>query len=166
MLKGFRDRFVGAMQGADDWIAGEAVKRATAAQEAGVARNRQAFLDGSPDELVQRIASERQMTDRQRGTFARQLGDLNKRAGLADRYAPEMYRGPGEMTQQGIMEMINRGIAENPMVRRGVLPTAVAGGGIMGGALVTEGAQQLMALMGFMQQGAEQQERAEQSPLA
>ena len=51
-------------------------------------------------------------------------------------------------------------------VRRGVLPAAVAGGGIMGGALVTEGAQQLMALMGFMQQGAEQQERAEQSPLA
>lgn len=166
MLRQFRERFVGAMQGADSWIAGEAAKRAAAAQGAGVERNRQAVLNGSTDELVQRIASERQMTDRQRSTLGRQLGDPLKRAAMADRYAPGMHRGPMEMTQQGVLESINRGIAENAVVRRGVLPAAVAGGGIMGGALVTEGAQQLMALMGFMQQGAQQQERAEQSPLA
>ncbi len=166
MLRQFRDRVLSAGRGLDEFFVNTATRTADAAQGAGEARNRQAFLNGNVNELVQRIASERQMTDRQRSTLARQLGDPTKRAALADRYVPEMYRGPGEMTRQGVIEMINRGIAENAVVRRGVLPAAVAGGGIMGGALVTEGAQQLMALMGFMQQGAQQQERAEQSPLA
>jgi molybdenum-dependent DNA-binding transcriptional regulator ModE len=166
MLRQFRERFVGAMQGADEWIAGEAAKRAAVAQEVGVERNRQAVLNGRADELVKRMANERLLTDEQMKSFSQRLDNPAKRAALADHYAPRMRRGPGEMTQQGVLESVNRGIAENAVVRRGVLPAAVAGGGIMGGALVTEGAQQLMALMGFMQQGAQQQERAEQSPLA
>jgi hypothetical protein len=37
---------------------------------------------------------------------------------------------------------------------------------VAGGAAMTEGAQQLMALMGFMQQGQQQVQRTEESPLA
>lgn len=165
MFGNFRQSFTNAMQGADSAIAAQAAQRQALNMQAGVGRNREAFMNGTPEELAQRIGSEKGMSDPQREALRRRLEITTDRTKLADRYSPGMNRGPFEMGQQGIMEMINQGIAQNPVVRRGVLPTAVAGGGIMGGALVTEGAQQLMALMGFMQQGAEQQERAEQSPL-
>ena len=171
MLKGFRDRFVGAMQGADSWVAGEAAKRATAARDTGIEKNRNTFLHGRPDEMSQVVCQLDGLTEEQTRGLLEEMNrnaDTNKeyRPGMADMYAPRMNRGPMGIGQMGMTERANNLIANNVYVRRGVLPAAVAGGGIMGGALVTEGAQQLMALMGFMQQGAEQQERAERSPLA
>jgi hypothetical protein len=66
----------------------------------------------------------------------------------------------------GFGEAVYRGIAENKYIRRGLLPTAIGGGGLLAGAAVTTGAQNLMALMQYMQAGDQQQERVEESPLA
>lgn len=94
------------------------------------------------------------------------LGDQALRDAYIQRHAGRMNRGPGMIGQRGIRESANRLIATNAVVRRGVLPVAAAGGGVMAGAAVTTAAQELMALMGFMEQGMAQQERVEQSPLA
>jgi hypothetical protein len=167
----FRNWAASTAQSADSRIAGEAAKRAIAARDSGIERNRNTFLYGRPDEMSQVVGQLDNLTEEQTRGLLEEMkrnADTNKeyRPGMADMYASRMNRGPMGIGQMGMAERANDLIANNVYVRRGVLPTAVAGGGIMGGALVTEGAQQLMALMGFMQQGAEQQERAEQSPLA
>lgn len=90
------------------------------------------------------------------------LGSQKGRDKVANQYAPDMRRGQGGWTGRGTMEMINQGIAENAIVRRGVLPTAIVGGGALGAAGMTAGAQQLMALMQYMQSGQENEASREQ----
>jgi hypothetical protein len=82
---------------------------------------------------------------------------------VADQYAPGMNRGPlgGE---RGVIESTAVAM-NNPYVRRGGLIAAGAGAAVGTGALLTEGAQQLLQLMDFLQHGEEVQARAASSPL-
>ena len=65
-------------------------------------------------------------------------------------------QGVGSLSLEGI----NNAMAENPYVRYGVAGTAAAGGGVA----MTAGAQQLMQLMGLLQESQET-EVARQMPL-
>lgn len=91
----------------------------------------------------------------------------NAMSGLRDGnhadYAARMNRGPlgGE---RGVMESAAR-FANRDSVRQGGLVAAGLGATVGTGALLTEGAQQLMTLMQFLQHGQEVEERAERSPL-
>jgi hypothetical protein len=81
----------------------------------------------------------------------------------ARRLAAQMNRGPlgGEM---GLLEAGMAGL-NNRYVRRGGIGVAGLGAVAGTGALLTEGAQQLMALTQFLQEGEDTRARAEQSPL-
>jgi len=166
MLRQFRDRFMNAAQGADSWVAAEAAKRAAGAKAAGVERQRDYVMNMAPETVATRLQSELGKSDKWRASVLGRLRNDAKRPGVAASYGDQLNRGPMQLTQRGVMEAINQGIAENPLVRRGVLPAAIGGGGVMAGAVVTAGAQNLLALMQFMQGGQQQQERVEQSPLA
>jgi hypothetical protein len=182
MLPQFRDSFMNMARSArdmarsaDGWVASEAAKRADAARGAGERRSRAAVMLGRPDDVANEIAGRMGSTKEQlksltgvmRGIHAQnprqRRSDLSQ---AADLYGPMLNRGPWGLTQQGVMEAINQGIAEKALVRRGALPAAIGGGGLLAGAAVTTGAQNLMALMQFMQGGDQQQQRVEQSPLA
>lgn len=82
----------------------------------------------------------------------------------ADRYYPDMNRGlmGGEA---GIRESM-AALANRKSVRRTGLGAAGLGAAAGTGALLTEGAQQLITLMDFLQAGEDTRERAERSPLA
>jgi hypothetical protein len=175
MLRQFRDSFMNAARGADQWVAAEAAKRADAARSAGERRGRAAVMFGKPDVVAKEIASRMGSSEEQLKSLTGVLSGIHaqsprqRRSELsqaAQLYGPMLNRGPGGMTQRGFLEAVNQGIAENPYVRRGVLPAAIGGGGLLAGAAVTTGAQNLMALMEFMQGGQAQQERVESSPLA
>jgi|GEM_PF-4329865 len=86
-----------------------------------------------------------------------------RREDIAADYSQEMNRGltGGE---RGPVEGVLRGL-NNPMVRNGGLGAAGLGAAVGTGALLTEGAQQLMTLMDFLQAGEDTRERADQSPL-
>jgi len=166
MLRQFRDRFIGGAQGVDSWIATEAARRTAGNRSAGIANQRQ-YLETTPAEsAASRVASQLGRDESWRRGLVQKMSDPGKRAAIAESYAPQMNRGPMQLTRQGVMEAINQGIAENALVRRGALPAAIGGGGLLAGAAVTTGAQNLMALMQFMQGGDQQQQRVEQSPLA
>lgn len=171
MLRQFRDSFMSAARGADQWVAAEAAKRAAAAKDVGVARMRDYVMNKPPETVANRLQSELGKGDKWRASVLGRLRNEMKRPGVAASFAPQMKRGPfgpvmDGMTQMGFVEAMNRGIAENKYIRRGLLPTAIGGGGLLAGAAVTAGAQNLMALMQYMQAGDQQQERVEQSPLA
>jgi hypothetical protein len=166
MLREFRDRFVGAMQGADQWVAAEALKRAQGNRAAGVARQHDYVMNTGPETVATRLQAEMGKNDKWHASVLGRLRNEAKRPAVAASYADQLNRGPFQMTQRGVMEAINEGIAQNPYIRRGLLPTAIGGGGLMAGAAVTAGAQNLMALMQFMQGGQQQQERVQESPLA
>jgi hypothetical protein len=150
----------------DQQIASEAAKRAQGARVAGVRRNMTEIQNpGHQGVNAQRIYTEAKPS----GVSLQEIADMLKteqgRASAARQYGRKLNRGPAAMGQQGVMEAISQGIATNKVVRRGVLPVAVAGGGMMAGAGVTAGAQQLWALMDFMRTGSESQQRTEESPL-
>lgn len=87
--------------------------------------------------------------------------DLQSEAGrkmVADTYGPNMARGPGGFTRRGVMEAVHGTMASNAYARRGVL----GAGAVMGGVGMTAGAQQLMALMQYMQSGQENEASREQ----
>jgi len=157
----------------DSWVASQAAKRASSNKAAGVARNvsfvEGAQTDGDRKKVIERItrgmspgAGQAVPGAGMESQIEALLQSKKGRQQVAREYSPTMRRGPGEFTGRGFMEMVNEGIAGNAYVRRGVLPTAVVGGG----ALMTAGAQQLLALMGFMQEGSQTGERTENSPLA
>lgn len=152
----------------DSKVASDALARETAARDAGIRKQRAGIMFGSAGEVARTIGSQQDWSERRVAGVENQIsqGGRRYRRGLADQFAPQMNRGPMGMTQMGLVEGANNLIANNVAVRRGALPAAVAGGGVLAGAALTEGAQQLMALMGFMQQGAEQEQRAQASPLA
>lgn len=155
----------------DQRLVGDAIAREARAREAGIERNRNTFLFGKPSEMAQVVGGLDNLSKEQMSGLLSEMerhADSNReyRPGLADQYAPRMNRGFGGLTQMSAAEKANHLIANNVYVRRGALPAAVAGGGVLAGAALTEGAQQLMALMGFIQQGQQQEQRTEQSPLA
>jgi hypothetical protein len=157
----------GKLAGLDAWIAGEAAKRQAGDRAAGIARNT-AMIQGDTEgkyrsQIMERITRgfAPPAADAVAGIESA-LGNQKGRARIASQYAPDMRRGQGGWTGRGTMEMINEGIATNDYVRRGVLPTAIVGGG----ALLTAPAQQLLQLMGFLQEGSTTGERTENSPLA
>jgi len=122
----------------------------------------------NPDEMIRVIA------DRARDGSGKQIemGAIRKdfsEMGESDfvaRYSSQMKRGMGGHGSLGPRERLSHQFANNALVRRGAYPALAAGGAVAGGAAMTEGAQQLMALMGFMQQGQQQVQRTEESPLA
>lgn len=160
---------------ADQWVANEAATRQAGYMQAANARNAERVLREPAADLAASIGSARQLDDAATAALqrrlaqataydelARQTGSVaaNGRASLIDELVPQMNRG--RFGERGFREALNEGIATNAYVRRGVLPASIVGGG----ALLTEGAQQLLALMGFMQQGAQTEERADNSYLA
>jgi hypothetical protein len=92
------------------------------------------------------------------GRLAQDLQTEPGRKMVADTYGPNMARGPGGLMRKGIMESVHGAMASNAYVRRGVL----GGGAVMGGVGMTAGAQQLMALMQYMQSGQENEASREQ----
>lgn len=151
----------------DAWVQSEAARRMEANRAAGIARNVK-FVEGDTDgkfreQVIERITKGFRPpgSDAEQAIRAR-LASQRGRATVAKQYAPDMRRGLGGLTGRGAMEMINQGIAENALVRRGVLPAAVMGGGVLGAAGMTAGAQQLMALMSYLQGSQDTEARTEQ----
>jgi hypothetical protein len=160
-----RARLSQAASGLDQRIAAEAAARAEGNRGAGIERNRQFVMGQQPATAAARISAEAH-GGFAGGSLEKLLSGNRGRIGeIANHYAPQMRRGPMATSQMGVMEAINSGIANNPIARRVVLPTAVAGGGLMAGAGVTAGAQKLYELMAFMRLGQESEERTAQSPL-
>ena len=158
-----------ALTRTDDFVRDEAIARAAAARAVGQERNTNDFLDRAVSDregLARRVASDLGWADDRRAKFLAALdkvqGNQGAQMNLAERYGDRMKRGPAGLMQQGFVEAVNEGIATNAYVRRGALPAAIVGGG----ALLTEGAQQLLALMGFIEEGNETAARANESPLA
>lgn len=175
-------RVKGWMSSADSWVAREAASRADAARTRGIDRNKQSIMDGRPEELANTIAGQMGYESSARDELLQRLGGATtkrKRQSIANEFGPQMNRGSaqlgwgresladgGQGALMGFREAVNRGIADNAYVRRGLLPTAIVGGALMSGAAVTTAAQNLMALSDYMRQGQSTQQRTEQSPLA
>jgi hypothetical protein len=85
---------------------------------------------------------------------------------VARRVAPSLNGGPFQIGKMGLREQISSQAANNRYVRRGAYPALIAGGTVAGGAALTAGAQQLMALMAYMNESEATEQRVEQSPLA
>jgi|LakMenEpi03Aug12_release.lakeMendotaPanAssembly.Ray.scaffolds.fasta_scaffold162321_4 hypothetical protein len=166
MLRQFRDNFMSAARGGEQWVAAEAAKRAAADKAAGMAASQEYMMSRPAETVAGRVASQFGKGEKWRDQMVRNLSDPGRRSRIAAALAPQLNRGPFQLTKRGFGEAMNQGIAENKYIRRGLLPTAIGGGGLMAGAAVTTGAQNLMALMQYMQAGDQQQERVEQSPLA
>jgi hypothetical protein len=161
----------GAASSLDQAVRDQAARRALQNTQAGDRRNRSFLYSQQPDAVAARLINDgaipqgHAMAGMAESDLARALANRRARRAVADEVVPGMNRGPAAMTQMGVMEAINTGIATNPYVRRGVLPAAIGGGGLLAGAAITPAAQQLMALMGFMQQGQQAAEARDESPL-
>lgn len=124
-----------------------------------IAARQKAPADREPE--LRKLQREQVMADlMQQGGMG---AGYSAREALAPHFARPMNRGlfGGE---RGLGESAAM-LANRPMVRRGGLGAAGLGAAAGTGALLTEGAQQLMTLMDFLQAGQETRERAEQSPL-
>ena len=167
-----------ALGAADQAIASQAAARAEANRRSGVVRNMR-FLSSQPaDTVAQRLIADEGVKlpgpfgmavagaapEQAEQALAAMIGAEGNRRVLRGGNVPHQMRR-GAIGQQGFMEAVNSGIANSALVRRVALPTAVVGGGALAGAGVTEGAQQLWALMDFMRAGQESEERTAQSPL-
>lgn len=144
----------GKAKAADQWIADEALKRVASRNDAAAKR----LMDLGPEHMARRHFSGREVPEAKVENLAAVLAGENAMRPEArrQRFAEQLAaRSPGPL------RMIDQGIAENPWVRRGALPTAVVGGG----AMLTAGAQQLLQLMGLLEQAKSQQVAADESPL-
>jgi len=166
MLRQFRDRFMNVARAADGYVRDEAARRAAADKAAGMAVNQDYMMSKPAETVAGRVASQFGKGEKWRDQMARNLSDPGRRSKIATALSPQLNRGPLQVGERGFWEGVNQGIAENKYIRRGLLPAAVGGGGLMAGAAVTTGAQNLINLMQYMQAGDQQQERVEQSPLA
>lgn len=142
-----------------------AIENESAARRSGTARQAKYVKNlyrNNPEELIKVVA------DRTGLDAAAIRGDreaMDQRQFVMN-YAPQMKRGIGGFGSLGPAERQAHHFANNKVIRRGVYPTLATGGTVAAGAGLTEGAQQLMALMSFMQQGQDQVQRTEESPLA
>lgn len=153
-------------QGLDRGIQVSARRGQRSALNTGIGRSREYLMTRPIETVVDRIGNDLGLDEAAKGGLRTRLQDPNERSAVANEYARRLKRGPWDLTNRGFAEAVNQGIAENKYIRRGLLPTAIGGGGLLAGAAVTAGAQNLMALMQYMQAGDQQQERVEQSPLA
>lgn len=165
MLKDFWNSFTTKATQADEAVKRHFLRKSMADRRAGIARVESNLANGRPDVMGKEIATQFKLDDAQRDAVIARLKDPAQSAGVAAEYAHRMNRGMNHVGRRGPMESVHRGIAGNAVLRRGVLPAAIGGGGLLAGAAVTTGAQNLMALMEFMQGGQAQQERVENSPL-
>jgi hypothetical protein len=133
--------------------------------EAGIGRNREYIRTQAPETAAARISSEAHRGFAQGSLEQLLRGNRGRIEEISSYYAPQMRRGPAQMSQMGVMEAINTGIATNPYVRRVALPTAVVGGGTLAGVAMTEAAQQLLGVMDYLRAGDESEQRTAQSPL-
>lgn len=165
----------GFLGNADRAVALAARKRERQGRSAGVSRAREEMGGMSDQGLADWIGSSSGMNEADKEALLARIGSgADAKQGVIDEYASRVKRGgvfmgPAQMRvplQRGPMEGINHLIASNKVVRRGVLPAAISGGAVAGGAAMTAGAQQLSALMEFMRQGQQQVQRTEESPLA
>lgn len=139
----------GKARAADQWIADEALKRVASRNDAAAKR----LMDLGPEQMARRHFSGRNAPDARVAKLQSKLE--------ANPVVAQMFADRTAASNPGPLRMIDQGIAENPWVRRGVLPTAVVGGG----AMLTAGAQQLLQLMGLLEQAKSQQMAADESPL-
>lgn len=139
--------------------------RADAAMAEGMARNAKLFdNEASRREAVERILRGMNVRDDDLGRGAiishlrEQMLTPEGRQQAIQAYGPMMNRGPGGYTKQGLGEAIHRTMADNKYVRRGAVATGVG----MAGVGMTAGAQQLMALMSYLQGSQDTEARTEQ----
>lgn len=163
------------LKGIDQAIADAAAKRADGYARAGQLRNVRLIRsagasDNARAEAIDRImrtASMRAMSaDEQAKIRPHVEQSLQTRTGRNEAASTpeliaEMNRGLGGYMHRGPLEAIEGLTATNPTVRR----TGLVSAGLGAGAAMTAGAQQLLALMGFMQEGQQTQARAEESPM-
>lgn len=74
------------------------------------------------------------------------------------------YESKPGMVQRGYEALAQPGW--QGQAARGGLVTGIVGGGVMGGVALTEAGQQLLALMGHMQQGQATEAKREEAPIA
>lgn len=170
MMQDFWGKAASGARSADAWIAAEARKRQLDAMKAGINRNVDYVMSRPAETVASRLATDLGKDGNWRDQMASALGGQGAgqtyaRQSVADAFGPQMNRGPMQMGQMGVLEALNRGIAENRYIRRGALPAAIAVGGVMGGVGVTAAAQRLAALTGHMQEEQDRDARAAQSPL-
>lgn len=155
----------------DQAVRDQAARRALQNAQSGERVNRAFFYNQKPDTLAARLLNDQAipkshpLAGKSQQELEQALANRRARRAVVDELVPGMNRGPLGMTQMGVLEAINTGIATNDYVRRGLLPAAIGGGGLLAGAAITPAAQQLMALMGFMQQGQQTAEARDESPL-
>lgn len=146
----------------DEGVRTRAEADVAVAQEAAMRRRRDYLENSAPDVVAREVASS---MNRPVADVQQELNSLGRDAFL-DQVMPHVNRGRGGFGKRGLREQLSHDMASNRYVRRGAYPALIAGGAVAGGAGLTEGAQQLMALMDFMQQGQETVQRVEESPLA
>lgn len=134
---------------ADDWIIKQAQDRIAGRNKAAAKR----LMDLGPEQIARAHFSGRQVPDAK-------VANLQSRM-EANPVVAQMVADQAAARNPGPLRMIDQGIATNPWIRRGVLPTAVVGGG----AMLTAGAQQLLQLMGLFEQAKSQQVAVDESPL-
>lgn len=160
----------------DEGFANRAIAGEAAARSAGLRRNREALGVMDESQLMKRLTSEARMSDVDARTaaqgFIRSRNAAPSGAGtnvLADQLASQLNRGfgsnGGRIGRMGLMERLSHQAATNRYVRRVAYPALAAGGTVAGGAALTAGAQQLMALMGYMNESQQTAQRTEESPL-
>lgn len=165
MARTMWDRLKTALQTLDSEVASRAARSERRARTRGVRRNADWMSSRPAQSVAEQLSTQGVITDADMKQVVADLGNPATQADTVRRYRRSMNRGPWGKGKMGVIEGANHLIANEAWARRGALPAAVAGGAVAGGAALTEGAQQLMALMGFMQQGREQQERTAESPL-
>jgi hypothetical protein len=155
MLGAIGNRF----RAADSAVAAYALKNQTATREAKIQKIMEQIRTGGADDTAKWIGSTFGANDHDVEDLA---GRLRANAGaVAEEYGPQMPRGFFGKQKMGPMEYIHGVTAANPMVRRVGIGAAGAGGGVA----MTAAGQQLLALMGFMNQETQQEQRTMQSPL-
>lgn len=162
-------------KGVDTGFANRAVAGEAAARDAGIGRNREAAMNMNREQLLNRLSTEAGLGQGELDAYGKRYDSVMKRPEaqrqkhmglLADDVAPQLNRGPAGIGKMGLMERLSSQAANNRYVRRGAYPALIAGGTVAGGAALTEGAQQLMALMAYMNESEQTAQRTEQSPLA
>ena len=159
------------LSGVDDAVVRHAREKSEAARRAKIADIMGQIRSGGADDTAKWIGSARGMSTQQVEDLAAKLGTRAGRNEAAREHGPQMPRGFDGLPMGGLhfgkqkmgpMEYIHGITAANPTVRRVGIGSAAAGGGVA----MTAAGQQLLALMGFMNQETDQAQRTAQSPLA
>lgn len=166
----FIEKLRGKARGYEQGLIERAIKNEASQRQAGTARQGEYLtrLLGNDPERALKIVHQRAVDGAgnriDEAVIRRDMGEMGG-SDFVGKYSGQMKRGVGGFGSLGPMERMSHQFATNAAIRRGVYPTLAVGGAIAGGAAMTEGAQQLMALMGFLQEGQAQAQRTEESPL-